>query len=303
MIAVIAIFLAGSLHLLDAVSIHAFGVLWTLPDHDMWLLLRTITFLWEFGSARLKKLNFIDYAIWFTFPFTLLGPLIRPGEFFPQYERGASKQALIKVVDQKWLRKLLLAVAQMIIGAGLARVTLALDHPGPHWPKLFIIFGSGPWGFFLTSSGTFHLMECMALFWGIELPPSFNYPFGQPNISEFWARWNMTIVRVCRDYLFYNRWGFKRVNMYLNLLVVFLAVGVWHSIAWFWAIWGLVHGIGFCVYLWYRNNKERFAAVRELGSERQRDLLSRAITYIFVCWVNYFAVKIAIPINRLTGAK
>ena len=91
--------------------------------------------------------------------------------------------------------------------------------------------------------------------------------------------------------------------MYLNLLIVFLAVGLWHSIASFWAIWGLLHGIGFCVYLWYRSNKEKFEAVRKIGSERQRDLLSRATTYIFVCWVNYFAVKLALPINRLTGAK
>ena len=52
-------------------------------------------------------------------------------------------------------------------------------------------------------------MERLAEFWGIELPTSFNYPFGQTNISEFWARWNMTVTRICRDYLFYNRWGFK----------------------------------------------------------------------------------------------
>jgi D-alanyl-lipoteichoic acid acyltransferase DltB (MBOAT superfamily) len=303
MIAVVAIFFAGSMHLLDWVSINAFGVLWTLPDHDMWLLLRTITFLWEFGSGRLKKLNFIDYAIWITFPFTLLGPLIRPSEFSPQYGRDASEQKTIRVVDSKWWRKLLLAIAQMTIGAGLVCATLALDRMGRHWLQAIVLFGTAPWSMYLSSAGLFHLMECLAVFWAIELPPSFNYPFGQPNISEFWARWNMTIVRVCRDYLFYNRWGFKRVNMYLNLLIVFLAVGLWHSIAWFWGIWGLLHGIGFCVYLWYRNDKEKFAAVRKIGSERQRDLLSRAITYIFVCWVNYFAVKIAIPINRLTGAK
>jgi len=303
MIAVVAIFFAGSMHLLDWISIRAFGILWTLPDHDMWLLLRTITFLWEFGSARLKKLNFIDYAIWITFPFTLLGPLIRPSEFFPQYGRPASEQAPVRVVDSKWWWKLLLAIVQMTIGAGLIWATGELDRMGRHWPQAIVLLGTAPWSMYLSSAGLFHLMECLSVFWAIELPPSFNYPFGQPNISEFWARWNMTIVRVCRDYLFYNRWGFKRVNMYLNLLVVFLAVGLWHSIAWFWAIWGLLHGIGFCIYLWYRSNKEKFEAVRKIGSERQRDLLSRATTYIFVCWVNYFAVKLAIPINRLTGAK
>ena len=41
MLVVVAIFFAGSAHVLDLVSIHAFGVLWKLPGHDMWLLLRT----------------------------------------------------------------------------------------------------------------------------------------------------------------------------------------------------------------------------------------------------------------------
>src|SRR5271168_3871149 len=199
MIAIVGIFFAGSMHLLDPVSIRAFGVLWTLPDHDMWLLLRTITFLWEFGSGRLKKLDFIDYVVWITFPFTLLGPLIRPSEFFPQYGRARSEQARITVVDSKWSWKLLLAIVQMTIGAGLVRATNALDRIGHHWPQAIVLFGTGPWSMYLTSAGLFHLMECLAVFWAIELPPSFNYPFGQPNISEFWARWNMTIVRVCRD--------------------------------------------------------------------------------------------------------
>ena len=299
----IAIFFAGSVHLLDRASIRAFGVLWTLPDHDMWLLLRTISFLWEFGSGRLKKIGLVDYLIWITFPFTLLGPLIRPSEFFPQHGRGASKQSLIKVVDRNWFRKLMLAIVQMVVALVLSRATIAIDHIGPHWPKVFTLFGTEPWGMYLSSAGFFHLMECLARFWAIELPPSFNYPFGQVNISEFWARWNMTIVRVCRDYLFYNRWGFKRVNIYLNLLLVFLAVGLWHSIGWFWAIWGLLHGLGFCVYLWYRTNKEKFAVVRKIGSVRQRDLLSRAITYGFVCWVNYFAAKVALVVTYPTGAR
>ncbi len=303
MLAVIAIFFAGSVHLLDCVSIRAFGVLWTLPDHDMWLLLRTTSFLWEFGSGRLKKLNFIDYAIWITFPFTLIGPLIRPSEFFPQYGRAAPPQGLAKVVDRNWWRKLMLAIVQMIIAVVLARATIAIDHVVPRWPQFFVLFGTAPWGMYLSSAGFFHLMECLAPFWAVELPPSFNYPFGQVNISEFWARWNMTIVRVCRDYLFYNRWGFKRVNIYLNLLLVFLAVGLWHSIGWFWGIWGLAHGLGFCVYLWYRTNKEKFAVVRKIGSVRQRELLSRVTTYIFVCVVNYFATKLALAVSSLAGAR
>ncbi len=292
MIAVIAIFFAGSVHLLDRFSVHAFGVLWTLPDHDMWLLLRTISFLWEFGSGRLKKLDFIDYVIWITFPFTLLGPLIRPSEFFPQYGNAESKRTATEVVNREWWLKLSLAIVQMIIGAGLNRVTVGLDHPGPRWPKLFIIFVTGPWGFYLSTSGGFHLMECLALFWGIKLLPSFNYPFGQVNLRDFWARWNMTVTRICTDYLFYNRWGLKKANAYFNLVMVFIAVGLWHGMNLYWATWGILHGIGFCVYVWYRSHKERFAFADSIGSHRMREIAGAAGTYVFVCLCWYVANKI-----------
>ena len=117
MLTVIAIFFAGSAHLLDRISIRALGVMWTLPDHDMWLLLRSISFLWEFGSGRMKKLGFVDYVIWITFPFTLLGPLIRPSEFFPQYGRSTPSPGLAKVLERNWWQRLLIAITQMIIGA------------------------------------------------------------------------------------------------------------------------------------------------------------------------------------------
>src|SRR5277367_4837401 len=123
MLAVIAIFFAGRMRLLDDGSIRAFGILRILPDHDMWLLVRTISFLWEFGSGRLKKLGFVEYVIWITFPFTLLGSLIRPNEFFSQYGSSTSQQAVRGVIDRNWWRKLSLAIAQMITSTWLARAT------------------------------------------------------------------------------------------------------------------------------------------------------------------------------------
>ena len=298
MLTVIAIFFAGSLHLLDRVSIRAFGVLWTLPDHDMWLLLRTIAFLWEFGSGRLKKVGFVDYVIWITFPFTLLGPLIRPSEFFAQYARSEPPPPLSPVLDQSWYRKLILAMVQMLVAVVLVWATHRIENLGPHWPKVFILFGTAPWSSYLSTAGVFHLMEALALLWAIELPPSFNYPFGQVNISEFWARWNMTIVRVCRDYLFYNRWGLKKVSVYFNTMMVFFAVGLWHNANLYWGTWGILHGIGFCAYLWYRTHKEQFAFANSIGSQRVRKIASAGATYVFVCLCWYVATKIALMLHH-----
>ena len=147
-------------------------------------------------------------------------------------------------------------------------------------------------GFLLTTSGTFHLMECLAFLWGIELPPSFNFPFGQVNLSEFWARWNMTVTRVCTDYLFYNRWGLKKANVYFNLMMVFLAVGLWHDMNLYWGTWGILHGAGFCVYVWYRTHRQQLTWVTGIESARVRKLASRALTYVFVCLCWYIANKI-----------
>ena len=235
--------------------------------------------------------------IWITFPFTLLGPLIRPSEFFPQYGNATSEQGRSKILDQKWWRKLLLAIAQMIIGTGLNRATAAINEFAPHWPKLLIIFGTGPWGFFLATSGAFHLMECLAHLWGIELPASFNYPFGQLNLREFWARWNMTVTRICTDYLFYNRWGFKEANVYFNLMMVFIAVGLWHGMNPYWGTWGILHGIGFSVYLWYRTHKDLFSFSRSIGTQRLREIGSAGATYVFVCLCWYVANKIVLGLQ------
>jgi D-alanyl-lipoteichoic acid acyltransferase DltB (MBOAT superfamily) len=291
MLALLGLFTAGRLHLLDRVEVRVFNMSWTLPNNDMWLLLRMVSFLWEFGAGHVKELSLISYATWITLPFCLQGPLIRYSEYLPQSLETTPQEASF---NKNWWRKLGLATTQTAIGIVLNHLTGPLNQSRMRSLKFVVIFGTGPWGFFMESAGGLHLMECFALLWGIQLPPSYNKPFGQPNISEFWARWNMTVTRVCRDYLFYNRWGFRRVNVYLNLMLVFLAVGLWHDTNWYWATWGLLHGTGFCVYLWYRAHRQRLTFIAEVCPVKVREITSRALTYIFVCLCWYVANKITL---------
>ncbi len=104
----------------------------------------------------------------------------------------------------------------------------------------------------------------------------------------------MTVTRVCRDYLFYNRWGFKKVNVYLNLMILFVAIGAWHGTNLYWISWGALHGLGFCAYLYYRNNKDRFAFAHERMRPVFHELAARISTYVFVCLCWYLASKIAL---------
>lgn len=45
-----------------------------------------------------------------------------------------------------------------------------------------------------------------------------------------------------RDYLYIPLGGSRTGNVYFNLLMVFLATGIWHGAAWGFLLWGLWHG-------------------------------------------------------------
>jgi len=299
MFAVLMVYAAGALGMIRGAQIGLLGISFVLPTHDMWLLVRTLSFLWESGAGRIKENRLVPYATWIVLPFTVSGPLLRYGEFIPQYHPESEKSHLAGTLrNRDWWMKLALAAVQIAIGVALNYLSETITASGTRWTKALIIFVTGPWGFYLGASGLFHLMECLAMLWGIELPPSFNWPFGQRNLAEFWNRWNMTVTRVCRDYLFYNRWGFKRANIYVNTMLLFLAVGLWHDMNLYWGSWGMLHGIGFCIYLWYRTHKEQFAFATSLGSERVRAIVSASATYVFVCLCWYVATKISLLLHH-----
>ena len=80
-------------------------------------------------------------------------------------------------------------------------------------------------------------------FFGFSFRENFNYPYISKSITEFWRRWHITLSNWFRDYLYIPLGGNRRGNVYVNLLIVFLATGIWHGAAWSYLVWGLWHGI------------------------------------------------------------
>jgi alginate O-acetyltransferase complex protein AlgI len=81
---------------------------------------------------------------------------------------------------------------------------------------------------------------------GFKFAENFNYPYISKSISEFWRRWHMTLSNWFRDYLFYplerkRRGGPERLRA-MNILIVFLATGLWHGVTLNFIIWGLLFG-------------------------------------------------------------
>ena len=288
LILLVGAFIVGQGYQRDTTGVLVGGSAWALSTLGMWLPLRLVTFLWEFGSGRIAHPSLSDFTVWICMPFTQWGPLLRYSQFEAQrscmYEVDTSRV----VYTRTWVLNALTATGLLLCGLVLSTLQTTIYADGgqavPYWAKLMVAFGISPWSFLLTWAGFSKLMECLALMWGLKLPASFNAPFGRPNLSEFWANWNMTVTSVFRDYLFYSRWRQQKANLYVNTLIIFFLVGLWHGVNSYWIIWGLLHGIGFCCFIWYK----QWQSVKRLTvTQVPMRLVGRVSTYKFVCacWV------------------
>ena len=76
---------------------------------------------------------------------------------------------------------------------------------------------------------------------GFRFPENFNYPYISASITEFWRRWHISLGSWFRDYLYIPLGGSRKgkARQLLNILIVWLATGLWHGAAWTFVLWGL----------------------------------------------------------------
>ena len=79
---------------------------------------------------------------------------------------------------------------------------------------------------------------------GFRFPENFDYPYLTRSIKEFWTRWHISLSTWFKEYLYIPLGGNRRGTgrTYLNLIIVFLATGIWHGAAWTFLFWGIYHG-------------------------------------------------------------
>ncbi|MBR5359908.1 MAG: MBOAT family protein, partial [Lachnospiraceae bacterium] len=87
---------------------------------------------------------------------------------------------------------------------------------------------------------------------GFDFLENFNYPYISRSITEFWRRWHISLSSWFRDYLYIPLGGNRRGNVYVNLLIVFIATGIWHGAAWSFLLWGLWHGLFMLIERYFR---------------------------------------------------
>lgn len=142
---------------------------------------------------------------------------------------------------------------------------------------------------------------------GFRLMENFRQPYLSRSCGEFWRRWHISLSTWFRDCLYIplggNRKGKRR--KYLNLLITFLASGLWHGASWNFVVWGGINGIYQIAGEVSRPAREKTWAALGLGRwKRLRGAVQVAVTFVLIdfAWLFFRAPSLLTALDILRHA-
>ena len=267
-----------------------------LPVGISFYTFQTLSYTFEVYLGRQKaETRFGIFALYVAFfPQLVAGPIERPQHLLWQlkqdfnFDYGRAVSGL-QLMLWGFFKK-------MVVADNLARVVdhvydSPADFTGPAYTVATVFFA---FQIFCDFSGYSDIAIGAARLLGVDLMKNFDRPYFSKSIPEFWRRWHISLSTWFRDYVFIPLGGSRisPARTYFNLLVVFLASGLWHGAAWNFLVWGLLH---FVFYAFGAVTASSRAALRSwAGFDRVPFLLKplqTAATFSLVCfgWIFFRA--------------
>ncbi len=193
------------------------------------------------------------YLAWF--PKVLAGPIERATTFLPRLaERLEATPGQVVLGSQLVLWGL---VKKVVVADNLAPVVDRAFGIAQYASPVELLVSVYFFAFqiYCDFSGYTDIALGVSLLFGLPLMENFRRPYLARGPGEFWSeRWHISLGRWFRDYLYVPLGGSRAAawRTYLNLMIVFVASGLWHAglgygtLGWTFVAWGAVNGL----YLW-----------------------------------------------------
>lgn len=227
-----------------------------LPAGISFFTFQAVSYVMDVYRGELKAdRNLMRYSAYLSFfPQLIAGPIVRYKEVSEDFEKNNQSidrftSGILRFVHGL-LKKLIVAdsagrIADACFNLGNDEISFAV-----------VILGSIAYTvqIYFDFSGYSDMAIGLGKMFGIKFPENFNSPYESRSITEFWRRWHITLSNWFRDYLYIPLGGNRvdKARLYSNLLIVFLATGVWHGAAWTFVLWGVYHGLFILLerYIW-----------------------------------------------------
>lgn len=260
-----------------------------LPLGISFFTFQQLSYVIDSYRRTVPRYNILDYALFVTFfPQLVAGPIVLHSEIVPQFADPKNRRfnfdnfapGLYAFALGLFKKVIVADTFGVAVEAGFAAAQTL--NTAEAW---FVALGYTLQLYF-DFSGYCDVATGVALMFNIKLPLNFNSPYKSLNIREFWQRWHMTLSRFLTNYIYFPLGGSRRgtVRTCINLMIVFLASGLWHGAGWLFLLWGLLHGLASVLYRLFR---------------KQYDALHPALQwlltfgFVVVAWVFFRATSLS----------
>lgn len=192
--------------------------------------------------------SFLDYAVYISFfPKISSGPITQFRELLPQLQDTGILKPRFENLS-KGLYQFAIGLAKKVLLADTLAKLVEIGFSniaGLHTGSALLVMLCYSLQLYYDFSGYSDMAIGVALMMNIKLPVNFKSPYKAKSVSDFWARWHITLTQFFTKYVYIplggNRKGLKRTC--INILLVFLLSGLWHGANWTFLVWGLLHGL------------------------------------------------------------
>ena len=195
------------------------------------------------SRARRGPLNLALYIS--MFPQLIAGPIVR----YHQIEEQLAKRRVTLEHLGRGVQRFVIGLGKKVLLATplQAPVDAIFDLPVSELSPAIAWLGAACYmlQLYFDFSGYSDMAVGLGHMLGFRLPENFNYPFVARSVRGIWRRWHITLMTWFRDYLYIPMGGSRagRARTYLNLITVFVLVGLWHGARWNFVVFGLYHGV------------------------------------------------------------
>lgn len=188
--------------------------------------------------------NFFRYALFVTYiPHLFLGPIERYDQMAPALFEN--RRITVDGITAGCMRMLWGGFKKLVIATRMGVIIGAISAKPEAYSGAWALVAMILYSIQLYSdfSGGIDLVIGLSGVLGVKMHENFDAPFLSQSFQEFWRRWHMTLGSWLKDYVYIPLGGNRKgkVRKALNLVITFLASGIWHGVQYL--LWGLFNGI------------------------------------------------------------
>lgn len=232
-------FFIGSFNHISGLSIPLLSV--ALPIGISFYTFQMLSYLIDVYRGRVKaQKSFIKLATYIAmFPQLIAGPIVR----YQDIEESLANRTHSVEKISSGIRRFTIGLGKKVILANTLAEIGARYADSTNKTVLFVWLYAiaATLQIYFDFSGYSDMAIGLGSILGFEFPENFDHPLTSKSVTEFWRRWHMTLGGWFRDYL-YIPMGGNRVSVIKwvrNILIVWMATGLWHGANWTFVIWGL----------------------------------------------------------------